>query len=101
MTALQNIILPVFAGLALGILYFGGLWLTLRRLAASRQAAFLTLGSYLGRLALCLAGFILIARAAGLQGILICTAAFIAARMILVHRWGKPKLALPGTDKGC
>ncbi|MFA6001589.1 MAG: ATP synthase subunit I [Thermoleophilia bacterium] len=100
MTVLLDIILPVFAGLALGIVYFGGLWLTLRRLATSSQPAFLALGSYTGRLALCLTVFILIARATGLQGILICTAAFIIARMILVRRWGKPEPALPGMDKG-
>lgn len=101
MTALANIVLPVFAGITLGAIYFGGLWLTLRRLSTSRQPAFLVLGSYLGRLALCLAGFVLIAIAAGLQGILICTAAFIAARMILVRRWGKPVPALTRTDEGC
>ena len=99
MTALLNIILPVFSGLALGILYFGGLWLTLRRLAISNQPAFLVLSSYVGRLALCLAGFILIARTAGLRGILICMASFIIARMILVRRWGRPELALSRTDE--
>lgn len=93
--------MPVFTGLALGVIYFGGLWLTLRRLSASSQPAFLVLGSYLGRLALCLAGFVLIANAAGLQGILICTAAFIAARMIMVRRWGKPEPVLTRTDEGC
>ncbi|MHB9111826.1 MAG: N-ATPase subunit AtpR [Thermoleophilia bacterium] len=101
MTVLIDMILPIFAGLALGLLYFGGLWLTLRRLASAKQPAFLVLGSYLGRLALCLAGFVIIARTSGLQGILICTVAFITVRMIMVRRWGKPGLALPGTEENC
>lgn len=96
-----QIILPAVAGLALGIIYFGGLWLTLQRLSSSSQPAFLVLGSYIGRLALCLAGFVLIARVAELQGILICAACFIGARMILVRRWGKPEPALPASDESC
>jgi len=98
MTVLVNIIVPVFAGLALGILYFGGLWLTLNRVTTSSQPAFLVLGSYMGRLAICLAGFVLVARIAELQGLLLSTAAFIGVRLILVRRWGNPGLALPGTD---
>ncbi|MBI5870035.1 MAG: ATP synthase subunit I [Actinobacteria bacterium] len=101
MTLLVNIVLPLSAGLALGIIYFGGLWLTLRRLPAAKQPAFLVLGSYLGRLGLCLAGFILIAVTAGLQGILICTAAFIAARIVMVRRWGRQELTLTRTDESC
>lgn len=100
MIALAQIMLPASGGLALGIIYFGGLWLTLRRLPSSSQPAFLVLGSYIGRLAFCLTGFIIIARVAGLQGILVCMAAFIASRMIMVRRWGKPELAFPGTDRG-
>lgn len=95
MTILLNIILPLIAGLVLGLLYFGGLWLTLRRLATAKQPAFLVLGSYLGRLAICLAGFVIVALTARLQGILICTAAFIAIRMIVVRRLGRPEPQLP------
>jgi len=101
MTALANIILPALSGIVLGAIYFGGLWLTLRRLSTSSQPALLVLGSYMGRLALCLAGFVLVAMTAGLQGILVCTAAFIAARLIIVRYWGKSSAALTRADEGC
>lgn len=96
-----SIVLPLLAGLVLGFLYFGGLWLTLRKLASAKQPAFLVLGSYLGRLVLCLAGFAAVAVTTGLRGILICTAAFIAVRVIMVRRWGKPGMALTGTEESC
>lgn len=96
MSALTNILIPAIAGLVLGTMYFGGLWLTLRRLARSRQPAFLVFGSYFGRLAACLAGFYLISRLAALPGLLVCLAAFIIVRMMLVRRWGKPELKFQG-----
>lgn len=101
MTGLVHIVLPIFAGLVLGLLYFGGLWLTLRRLATSKQPAFLVLGSYLGRLTICLAGFVIVAMTTRLLGILLCTVAFIAVRIVMVRRWGKPELALPEAKESC
>lgn len=92
MSGLTHVFIPLIAGLALGAIYFGGLWLTLRRLVRCRQPAFLAFGSYFGRLAVCFAGFYLISKVAGMQGLLVCLAAFIIMRMVLVRRWGKPEL---------
>ena len=92
MKPLEQIIIPVLAGLLLGTIYFGGLWLTLRHLLQSRRPALLTLGSYLGRLAVCLTGFILVARLGDWPGVLVCLASFIAVRLVLVRLWGKPAL---------
>jgi F1F0 ATPase subunit 2 len=97
-SALTNILIPAIAGLVLGTMYFGGLWLTLRHLARSHQPAFLAFGSYFGRLAACFTGFYLISRVAGLPGLLVCLAAFIIVRMVLVRRWGKPELNFQGID---
>jgi len=92
-TVTEMVLLPAAAGLALGIFYFGGLWLTLRRLLDSKQPALLTLGSYLGRLAVCFAGFFLIARVGDWQGVLVCLLSFLLVRVALVRRWGKPEPA--------
>jgi len=94
MMILANILMPAIAGIALGVIYFGGLWLTLRRLATSSQPALLALGSYFGRLVSCLAGFVLVALSAGLQGVLVCMAAFITTRMVMIRRWGRRELAV-------
>jgi len=51
---------PVFYGLlggvGLGVFYFGGLWLSVRRLPCSRRPGRLLLASFAGRLLLVLAG---------------------------------------------
>lgn len=47
-------------GAALGTLYFGGLWITVRRLASSPQPAFLMFVSYLLRVGVVLTGFYLV-----------------------------------------
>ncbi len=79
------IILAPFAGLVMGTLYFGGLWLTLQHLMTTRRPALLTVGSYFGRLAACFLGFYLVAVTSGVPGMLICLAAFTAARAVMLH----------------
>lgn len=72
-------------GAALGTFYFGGLWITVRRLANSPQPAFLMFVSYLLRAGVVLTGFYLVMDgrwerlAAGMAG-------FLLARGVLVRR---------------
>ena len=51
------LILIFLAGLALGTLFFGGLWLTVRKAVGSTKPALLILGSFVFRIALVLIGF--------------------------------------------
>jgi F1F0 ATPase subunit 2 len=74
-------------GLGLGLLYFGGLWLTLRRLAGSSQPALLAYGGFAVRSLLCLLGFYLIARS-GLEGLIASLAGFMLTKLFLVNRLG-------------
>ncbi len=46
-----------FLGLFLGLFFFTGLWLTVRRLPESRHPALLSVASFLGRAGLLLLGF--------------------------------------------
>jgi F1F0 ATPase subunit 2 len=82
------IIAGIPAGAALGLLYFGGLWWTLKRLPAARRPAALALGSYAGRLAACLFVFVLLARVGGWPAVAAVLIAFLLARMVLVRVWG-------------
>ncbi len=50
-------LLPLFSftfGIGLGVFFFGGLWLTMNRLAGSKSPILLTLGSFLFRSAICI-----------------------------------------------
>ncbi len=74
-------------GAALGIFYFGGLWLTLRHLRSSRQPALLTLGSFLARSLVCLLGFYLVS-GSGLEVLILGIVGFILVKVLLISRLG-------------
>ena len=80
MTDLAPLLLPAAAGLALGLVYFGALWLTVRALPAARSPALLTLASLTARLALLLLGFHAVA-AGRWERLLACLAGFVLARL--------------------
>ena len=69
-------------GLLLGALYFGGLWLTVRRGVSSAHPARLFLGSLLIRSAVALAGFYLVGRGHW-ERMALCLLAFVIAREIV------------------
>lgn len=88
MTLVAVTILALAAGAVLGTIFYGGLWFTLRRLPGSPSPARLMITSYFWRMAVCLASFYLIARAGGWQALVICMAGFLAARTVMVRRFG-------------
>jgi F1F0 ATPase subunit 2 len=75
------------AGLAIGLFYFGGLWLTVSRLSTSRHPALLFAGSFIIRT---LAAVGAIGLLSGGQWLLVavCMLGFIIMRTVLTKRWG-------------
>jgi F1F0 ATPase subunit 2 len=69
-------------GILLGVFFYGGLWLTVRRLATTRHPFALTLGSLLLRTAVTLGGFLLILNGRW-QNAAAALAGFTASRLIL------------------
>ncbi len=80
-------------GALLGALYFGGLWLTVRRLTVVKHQALWLLGSLTIRNMLAVAGFFPVVNL-GWQYALMSLAGFILARFIWVRRIA----ALPRQD---
>jgi F1F0 ATPase subunit 2 len=83
--------------MVLGVFYFGGLWLTVKRLPFVARPALLTLCSYLGRLGVTLSGFYVV-MAGSWERLLAVLCGFVVMRIILVRIW-KPvgnELSLPG-----
>lgn len=74
------------AGLLLGMLFFGGLWLTLNGLERSRHPALRLLSSLLLRVTLVLIGFYAIAQLDAWQHLLTALAGFIASRWWMTRR---------------
>ena len=86
MTQIWPLLLAVVVGLALGFVYFGGLWLTVQHLPQSRRPAVLSLVSLMIRLGLTLAVFYLV-MAGRWERLLACLAGFLLMRLVLVRYW--------------
>jgi F1F0 ATPase subunit 2 len=78
------------AGLALGTMFFGGLWWTIRKAIASEKPALWFLGSLLLRMGVALAGFYFIS-GCDLKRMLSCLIGFFIARL-LVTRLTRPSV---------
>lgn len=79
----------VAAGAAVSALYFGGLWLTVRRVPTSPRPHLLAFGSFAVRAAAVVAVMVLIARAHW-QLLVAAMAPFVVARMVLIRRLAPP-----------
>jgi F1F0 ATPase subunit 2 len=77
-----SLVLALSAGLALGALFFGGLWWTVRRGIASQRPALWFLASLLTRMGVVLTGFYYTGRE-DWQRWLVCLVGFILARSIV------------------
>lgn len=89
------VLLALASGAVLGLLYFGGLWLTLKKIAKHQLSYWLVLASFLLRLALVLLVFyaLLINHWAYMA---IALVSFLMMRQMLLARLGKPEKALYG-----
>ncbi|MEO7028161.1 MAG: ATP synthase subunit I [Acidobacteriaceae bacterium] len=85
----------LFAGVLIGILFFGGLWWTVQKVTSSRQPGLLFAASFLLRTVLTLAAFYLIGSGSW-QRLLVCLIGFVLGRM-LVKRLSQAPL---NTDRG-
>ncbi len=82
------LLLAGLAGAGLGLLFFGGLWYTIRQLPQSRRPALLLISSFLIRLSLTLLGFswILGGAAAAIDRLLVAFIGFLLVRLLLTRR---------------
>ncbi|MCC8986235.1 MAG: ATP synthase subunit I [Candidatus Contendobacter sp.] len=78
------LILAGLAGAALGALFFGGLWWTIRKGTSSQRPALWFFGSFLLRTSLTLAGFYEVAGDQW-QRLLACLVGFVMARLIILQ----------------
>jgi F1F0 ATPase subunit 2 len=84
---MNEIIMIVYvlgAGVVLGMLFFGGLWLTVSKGLNARQPAIWFILSLLLRLAITLSGFYWVA-GSDWRRLLICLAGFVIARQIVTR----------------
>ncbi len=83
------LVLPLLAGVLLGMFFFGGLWWTIRTGVSSKQPAALFFFSLLLRTGIALAGFYFVARG-DWRRVLACLLGFILARILVTWRTRVP-----------
>ncbi len=78
------IVLSLMAGVLLGMVFFGGLWWTVQRIAGSERPHLLLAASLALRAAIVMGGFYLLLMA-GWHYLLPALIGFLAARTLLTH----------------
>ena len=78
------------AGAALGAIFFGGLWWTVRKACVSERPALWFFGSLLLRMGIALAGFYLVS-GGHWKRLLLCLLGFIVARLAVTWLTRAPK----------
>ena len=83
-------------GMATGLLFFGGLWLTVRKSLASKTPALWLVGSFLLRSAVTMAAFYFLS-GNDWKRLVICVAGFIIARTFIKQKMQITKIKLSQT----
>jgi len=81
--------LALVAGVALGTVFFGGLWWTVRKGVSAKSPALWFLGSLLLRAGIVLAGFYFVS-AGHWHRLLLCLIGFVVAHMVVTSLTGPP-----------
>lgn len=92
MSAVLPVLLALVAGLGLGLVYFGGLWLTVQQLGRTRSPTLLFAASFVVRTALVVVGMYLVMDG-NWQRMLACLAGFIVVRQVMLSRLRPDRLA--------
>jgi F1F0 ATPase subunit 2 len=98
---MNSMLVGALSGMALGIFYFGGLWLTVRRIPCAAHPGKLLLISFIIRLGISLTG-LWITLHMDHMAFFIALAAFFAVRHFMIRRLGPAsveKQRLPISDR--
>ncbi len=84
MNEILFMIFALVAGLALGTLFFGGLWFTVKKTITAKTPAIWFISSFFLRIAIVLVGFYYVAQGSW-QRLLICLVGFVVARFVVTY----------------
>ncbi len=84
MNEIINMLPSLVAGAVLGIIFFGGLWLTIKKALHSKKVALLFVVSFILRMTIVLLG-LYYASQNSWQKMLVCLAGFLIARTFIIR----------------
>ena len=79
-----NMVLAFVSGLALGTVFFGGLWITVKKAVTAKIPALWIFGSFFFRISITMAGFYFVS-SGNWKKLVVCVAGFIVARLLVIH----------------
>ena len=85
-----SLVLALVTGVLLGVMFFGGLWWTVRKGVSSKRPALWFFGSLLLRISITLAGFYSVS-GGHWERLLLCLLGFVIARLIVKRLTRAPK----------
>ncbi|RXJ49624.1 ATP synthase subunit I [Gelidibacter gilvus] len=94
MNDILSLLPAVLAGMLLGVIFFGGLWLTVNKGLGSKRATLIFFGSLILRMAIILTGFYFVGGDSW-QKLLACLVGFLIARIVITNITKKLKQANP------
>lgn len=94
MNEILSLLPAVFAGMLLGVIFFGGLWLTVNKGLGSKRATLIFFGSLILRMGIILLGFYFVGGDSW-QKMLACLVGFLIARIVITSVTKKMKQTHP------
>lgn len=88
MSEIMELLLFLVAGIVLGIIFFGGLWLTVKKGLRAKNSGLIFTVSFAIRMAIMLVSLYYIAQF-GWKNVLACLVGLLIARVLLVRLTGK------------
>jgi F1F0 ATPase subunit 2 len=87
MSETSILIMALLAGVLLGMIFYGGLWWTVRRSVSSKSLSVWLIGSFPFRAMIAVSGFYLVSRG-DWRSLLVCLLGFLIARICVTHLLG-------------
>lgn len=84
MNEVWTLVFSFLSGMALGAIFFGGLWLTVRKGVSSKLSALWFSGSLLVRMSIVLVGFYFVS-GGHWERLLVCFLSFVLARIVVMR----------------
>ncbi len=86
-----SVVIALLGGLIIGVFFFSGLWITIRRVEHMQRPGIILFASSMTRLVVALAGFYLLAWGRW-ERLLIAVIGFMLARMVMIRSLGYPEM---------
>lgn len=84
MNEIIKMVLVLMAGFILGVVFFGGLWFTVKNGVQSKKSTLIFAGSFLIRMAIILFSFYFMVQL-GWENAVVCLAGFLIARVVVIR----------------